>query len=231
MIDFVKSMNNETVFRAALRRAIKPWNLALSDECINRLARHYLAMVDANAAMNLTRITEPDAAAVLHYADSLAIADWMRSHEPSATSLLDIGTGPGFPSLPIAVACPGCNVVAVESTRKKAEFLSSLASQIRLENLEVVHAHTDHWKPNRRFDIVASRAVAELAECLKSGFRFVAASGWIVNFKTERMTEAELFRADVLSAKLGLATDRPFAYQLAFRDQLLARILDARRRK
>ena len=93
--------------------------------------------------MNLTRITRPAEAAVRLYADSLAVLSWARQsgNETGVRTVLDIGTGAGFPAVPLAVAAPDWRITAIEATNKKAAFVEQSARRVGAENLRVILRH------------------------------------------------------------------------------------------
>ncbi|MEK6798776.1 MAG: 16S rRNA (guanine(527)-N(7))-methyltransferase RsmG [Planctomycetota bacterium] len=173
-------------FIAALKTAVAPWRLQLSAEQVRAMSDHFLRMVEANRTMNLTRITDPAEAAVMHYADSLSVAAWAASRGIAVGTILDIGTGAGFPAVPLAIAHPDWAVTAIDGTRKKIDFLAVFASEAGLKNLHLGHAHADHWSSPGTFDCVCSRAVAWSAKFVEAAARFVRPGGWLIRFATQR---------------------------------------------
>lgn len=175
---------------------------------------HFARMIETNRHINLTRITDPAAAAVRHYADSLALVAWAAGRRATVSSVLDLGTGAGFPAVPIAVVRPDWAVAAIDGTRKKVEFVRRVASEIGVHNLTVEHAHTDHWEPGRRWDLVTARSVAPLSKLLTAAVGFVTSGGFIATFKTAKLERAEEEDAHATVARLGLRADEPFTYEL-----------------
>lgn len=212
-------------FQAALELAIQPWQLGLSAEQVQQLGAHYLAMVEVNAVMNLTRIVDPVEAAVKHYADSLALVHWSQTRGVAVRSLLDIGTGAGFPAVPIAVAEAGWEVVALDGTKKKIDFLTRSATAMGLSNLTAVHAHSAHWESDRTFDVVTARALGSIEECLSAAAKFVSPGGQVVLFKTEEKVEVEGQEAARKARHLRLAAVEPFTYELPVGEETLKRVL------
>lgn len=204
----------DTDFRAALRTALAQLKLAITNDQEDALAAHYQRMVEVNREVNLTRIIEPARAAVLHYADSLALLKWAETIDAPIRSVLDIGSGAGFPAFPIAVCRPEWTVTAIESTRKKLDFLSAVVEQTGLSNLRLSHAHSDHWDSADRFTVVTGRAIGKLADFIASARRFVEPGGWVVSFKTARMEDAERRAADHGGASTRLIAQPPFEYVL-----------------
>lgn len=160
--------------------------IALDDECLPRFRRYYELLIEWNTRFNLTRITEEDEAAVKHMLDSLSALrlpgsdGWRR--------LADVGSGAGFPGIPLKIARPGLEVTLIEATAKKVGFLAAIVKELGLEGVETVHGRGEECgrQPafRERFDVVTARAVAKLnalAEyCLPLavvGGRFIAYKG------------------------------------------------------
>jgi 16S rRNA (guanine527-N7)-methyltransferase len=219
-------MREETVaFRAALIHAVAPWGIAVEPDQIAALESHYLAMVTANEAMNLTRITDPIEAAIKHYADSLALLPWAVKVGLPSISLLDVGSGAGFPAVPIAVMRPEWRVTALDGTRKKAEFVSRIATDLGLKNLRAEHGHSDHWISGETFDFVATRAVASLARCMRTAHRFIRKGGSLIAFKTAALTSEEITEARQACTELEMEIEPPFLYELELNSEKLERAL------
>ncbi|MCO6436342.1 MAG: 16S rRNA (guanine(527)-N(7))-methyltransferase RsmG [Phycisphaerae bacterium] len=212
-------------FHNALREALAKWNLSLTPAQFDLLAAHYAAMVEYNQRVNLTRITDPAEAAVKHYADSLSVLHWVEQAGVGARNLLDIGTGAGFPAIPLAIAGPDWSVVALEATGKKVSFLIDFAREAKLTNLHVEHAHSAHWKTRRRFDLVTLKAVGSLRECFEQAGRFLCERGHVVVFKTAGISADETAEAEAFAGESGLTVLQPFVYELEYQLETLQRLL------
>jgi len=175
--------------------------------------------------MNLTRITDPAEAALKHYADSLSLLRWIQGGRMTPRTLLDIGTGAGFPGVPLAVMRPDWEVTTIDSTRKKTDFLAGWVTELRLANLRPRHAHASHWKTTMVFDVVVMRAVGSLATCLGQGARYVKRGGRIVVYKTASMKRAELRDATATALQLNLRSAEEFPYELEVGGETLHRLL------
>ncbi|MEK6676632.1 MAG: 16S rRNA (guanine(527)-N(7))-methyltransferase RsmG, partial [Planctomycetota bacterium] len=160
-------------FEKAFRSAIAVGGLECSAEQIAAMRGHFEAMVEANSRFNLTRIVDPVEAAVKHYADSLALVAWARDQSIAIKTLLDVGTGAGFPAIPLAIVRPEWRITALEATEKKVKFVEEAVGALGLENVTVCHGHLTHWGDGTRFDVVTFRAVGLLRKMLPMAAKFV----------------------------------------------------------
>jgi 16S rRNA (guanine527-N7)-methyltransferase len=221
----VRPMIVDSDFEQALRSAIADWPIALSPMAIEAMWGHFLMVVEKNRVMNLTRITEPGEAAVKHYADSLALAAWVQSTGIEVRTLLDVGTGPGFPAVPLAIARPDWSITAIDATRKKIEFLRHAASSLGLVNLTLEHAHASHWKTERQFDLVAFRALAKIGDAVELCGRFVRRGGRLVAYKSASLPPDEAGSLLRLASQNRFREAEKFTYSLPFPAAQLNRAL------
>ena len=126
----------------------------------------YLALLARwNATYNLTAIRDPHEMLVKHLLDSLAMQPFVRE----LASLADLGTGPGLPGIPLAIATPSLQVTLVESNGKKARFLREAVRRLALGNAHVVESRIEAFQPERPFDAITARALATLPLILQLG--------------------------------------------------------------
>lgn len=174
------------MFRGELSAAAKSFGLELTAAQLDALEKFYRLVVEQNRVMNLTAITEPREFAIKHVIDSLSA--WDENFFRDAESLADIGTGAGFPAIPLKVFRPRLRLCMIDSLAKRVNFLRRVVTELELDGVEVVHGRAEDLARQKifreQFDIVTSRAVARLnilAEyCLpfvKVGGRFVALKG------------------------------------------------------
>jgi 16S rRNA (guanine527-N7)-methyltransferase len=162
-------------------------------------------LLGANEFLNLTRITNPAQAQVLHIADSLTLLP----HIPtSIKSIADIGSGGGVPGIPLAILFPDIPVALIESTRKKADFMRDVASEMKLKNITVIpdRAENLHKNPKARYDLITARAVAPLADLIQWCVPLLRENGRLIAMKglkadTELSESAELIKKFRLSTK------------------------------
>lgn len=163
-----------------------------------RLTVHMLAI---NEHMNLTAITELDSIILKHYADSLTASEYI----PAGATLIDVGCGAGFPSLPLALARPDIKITAIDSTAKRINYISETAEIFGLTNISAFTARAEDLskKPGFResFDISCARAVARLNVLCELCLPFVKLGGSFIAMKAN--TDSELFEAGDAIVKLG----------------------------
>ena len=140
------------MFKELLAEEFRPYG-SLSEVQLEQLARHYSALTHWNKRLNLTRIRELKESVQFHYCESLFLA---RALPPGAHRLVDIGSGGGFPGIPVAIFRPDCEVTLVESHQRKAVFLREATRG--LENVKVISKRAEDVRD--QFDWLISRAVA-----------------------------------------------------------------------
>jgi 16S rRNA (guanine(527)-N(7))-methyltransferase RsmG len=149
-------------FALALQRAIKELGLRqLTREQMGKMAEHYAMLVKWNRRVNLTNIIEPGQAARLHYAEALFGSQFLGD----ARAALDIGSGAGFPAIPMAIMRPNLRVTALEPNRKKAIFLEEVKFELKLENLSIARAHIQAFDRSG-YDLLISRALPKASKVL-----------------------------------------------------------------
>jgi 16S rRNA (guanine527-N7)-methyltransferase len=166
--------------------ARRQFGVALSPRQIESFAAYSEALVAWNARFNLTAIHEPAEVEVKHFLDSLTVVPHLG--RTGAGRLVDVGSGAGFPGLPIKIACPAWRVTLIEATGKKADFCRHVVQQLGLDGVEVIHARAEEVGQleahRQRYDVAVARAVAGmrvLAEYLlplvRVGGRAIAQKG------------------------------------------------------
>ena len=156
-IELNAAMNDksEREFLSALEAALDDLDLkSLTASQARLIASHFRMLNQWNRRINLTRIIEPDRAAKLHYAESIFGARFIGD----ASSMLDIGAGAGFPSIPVAILKPRLRVTALEANQKKALFLTEVKDALQLANFEVARARLEEFDWSS-YDLLTSRAL------------------------------------------------------------------------
>ncbi len=200
---------DKDAFLSALRRsaALSGVDMLLTPEKEETMAKLCERLFSENRRYNLTAIKTPEKAAVLHFADSLTAARFL----PSGASLIDIGAGGGFPSLPLAVARPDITVLAVDSTAKKVRYLNETAALFGISNLRALSARAEELAQEPRyreaFDVAIARAVAALPVLCELCIPFVKLGGHFLAMKGEA-AESELREAEHAPRILGASDFR-----------------------
>jgi 16S rRNA (guanine527-N7)-methyltransferase len=143
-------------------------------------------MDEWGARMNLTAIRDRDQQLTKHVLDSLSVWPWVRGER-----VADLGSGAGFPGIPLAVLEPQRHFALIESTGKKCDFLREVVRQLALENVEVVQVRAESYRPQVRFGTVVARAVGPIPELVRRAGHLVAGGGRLLAMKG-RLPEAEL---------------------------------------
>lgn len=172
--------------REVLSLGCKELGLEINDVQLDSFDTFTKLLLEWNRKFNLTRITDPEEIAVLHYVDSLALL--AVEHLPLGSSLIDVGTGAGLPGIALKIMRPDLKVTLVDSVRKKLTFVEAVVTTLNLADVELVHSRAEDLAKmpayREQFDVVVGRAVARLkllAEfCIpfcKIGGKFIAYKG------------------------------------------------------
>lgn len=169
----------------------KEKNICLNGEQIDRFNQYYSMLVEWNKVMNLTGITEYQEVCLKHFTDSLTIARVLDMENVSA--LIDIGTGAGFPGIPIKIAFPHIDVVLLDSLNKRIRFLDAVCDNLGLKSVKTLHGRAEDYAKNsmyrEQFDVCASRAVANLSTLSEYCIPFVKKGGYFVSYKSGNSDE------------------------------------------
>ena len=169
---------------------------------IDAFEKYYNLLVEENEKYNLTAITEPDKIILNHYADCVTLASRLKK----GASIIDVGCGAGFPSLPLAIVRPDLKILAVDSTAKRVNYVSETAKMLGLDNLTAVamRAEDGGKSPEYRekFDYATARAVAEMRVLCELTLPFVRLGGQMIAMKGKN-AEFELSAAKKAIATLG----------------------------
>lgn len=180
MVDFEQDR-----FEKTLEAGLEELSLSITKEEISKMSRFARSVVITNRSLNLTRILSMEEMAIKHFVDSLSC---FLIDLPPHLKCMDVGTGAGFPGIPLAICRPGWSVVLLDSLRKRLKFLDQVRDDLKLENTVTLHARAEDAGQDKRhreqYDLVFSRAVASLPILLefcgpltKVGGRFVAMKG------------------------------------------------------
>ena len=163
---------------ATLRAGVAQLGIELNEAQAGQLLRLLDELDEWNQRMNLTAIRERDAQITKHLLDSLSVQPFLRGER-----ILDVGTGAGFPGLPLAIVNPALQFTLLDATAKKLKFIEHVASLLALPNVQTVHTRAENYRPGQRFDIVVSRAVGPVEQFVKWAGHLCAGGGRLLAMK------------------------------------------------
>ena len=187
-----------------LSDGIKKIGLEANKNQIKKFMEYYEMLIEKNKVMNLTAITELDEVVVKHFLDSVLSAKVINMNEYD--SLIDVGTGAGFPGIPLKIMFPHLKVVLLDSLNKRLNFLNEVIDELELENIYTIHGRAEDIGRNveyrEHFDLCVSRAVANLSTLSEYCIPFIKKNGMFVSYKSEHSDE-ETVNAENAIKKLG----------------------------
>ncbi len=184
-------MRDNTIFK----NGIEALGLSLSDEQYNQFEIFYDMLIEKNKVMNLTAITEYEDVVTKHFVDSLLICKNQKIYEmlKKGCKVIDIGTGAGFPGIPLKIAFPESEFVLMDSLNKRINFLCDVICALKLQKIKAIHARCEEVarKPEyrERFDLCVSRAVAKTNSLAELCMPFVKVHGMFVPYKSGNIDE------------------------------------------
>jgi 16S rRNA (guanine527-N7)-methyltransferase len=188
----------------------KQMGVELDESQVETLWRYGVMLRERNAHVNLTSIVSPEGILTLHMLDSLSIAP----HLGEARRIIDVGTGGGFPGVPLAVACPQRDFTLIDGTQKKIRFVAESVAALDIRNVQAVAARAESFHGEKNFDAVVVRAVGTLADVLHNTGKLLGANGRLLAMKG-RVPEDEIralprgWKAEVIPLRVpGLDAER-----------------------
>ena len=173
--------------RELLTAGLRELGVAECPSAADNLLRYSEILREKNKVMNLTAITDPTEIVTRHFLDCAALAPYM----PQDGRVLDVGTGAGFPGMPLAILCPQTEFVLLDALRKRIDFLNEVIAELGLTNVTAVHARAEDYARDNRgtFDLAVSRAVADLRVLSELALPMVKVGGAFLAMKAEDCTE------------------------------------------
>ena len=177
------------IFEEEMSKKSKILGVRFSVEQIEQFYKYMNLLIEWNEKMNLTAITEPKEIILKHFIDSLTILKYIDDN----SKLVDVGTGAGFPGVPLSIMNPTLKITLVDSLNKRLIFLQEVVKELNLKNIEIVHARAEEFGQNKnyreKFDIATSRAVANLATLSEYLVPLVKIGGKIISMKASNAKE------------------------------------------
>lgn len=163
----------------------KEFGISLTDNMLERFQIFYDILMEKNKVMNLTAITDEKEVVLKHFVDSIALIKYISL---DCERLIDVGTGAGFPGIPLAIVCDNAQITLMDSLNKRIEFLNEVIDKCGLENVKTIHSRAEDLGREKdyreQYDIVVSRAVANLSVLLEYCMPFSRVGGKFISYKS-----------------------------------------------
>ena len=173
------------------KNGLQQLHIALSEKQMEQFLQYYELLVEKNKVINLTAITEFDEVVEKHFLDSVSLTKQMDLHQP--LKVLDLGTGAGFPGIPLKIVFPELEITLMDSLNKRVLFLQDVISSLQLENIEAVHGRAEEAARNKKyresFDLCVSRAVANISTLSEYCLPFVKIGGSFISYKSSTIED------------------------------------------
>jgi len=216
-------MNKETLVIELLKLGIE-----LSKEKIEQIEEFCLFLLSENKKYNLTAIRELEEVYLKHVYDSLTLIK--AKDLTKEQTLLDIGSGGGFPGIILKIVFPTLKITLLDSNSKKTKFLELVKNKLKLDNLTIINARAEEYIINARecYDLVTARAVASLNVLVELAVPFLKTSGYFIAMKADILSEIELAKqsALILNFKIEEIIELKLPIQNSLRNLVVIRKLD-----
>jgi len=189
------------------KKSLFELNIELNDGQLQQFVDYYEMLIEKNKVMNLTAITDFKEVLNKHFIDSLSIVKVL---EPKQEKILDLGTGAGFPGIPLKIVFPETEIVLLDSLNKRLVFLDEVIQKLGLKKIHTLHGRAEDYGKNpdfrEQFDICVSRAVAKLSSLSEYCLPYVRKGGVFISYKSGEVME-ELDQAKKAFQVLGAQVD------------------------
>ncbi len=173
------------------KNGLQQLHIELSEKQMEQFLQYYEMLVEKNKVMNLTAITEFDEVVEKHFLDSVSLTQQLDLHQP--LKVLDLGTGAGFPGIPLKIVFPELEITLMDSLNKRVLFLQDVISSLQLQNIEAVHGRAEEAARNKKyresFDLCVSRAVANISTLSEYCLPFVKIGGSFISYKSSTIED------------------------------------------
>ena len=178
-----------------LRTEIEKIGIHLEDKQVQQFLVYYELLTEWNKVMNLTAITDFKEVVQKHFVDSLSLIKAVDGSflQKKGISMIDIGTGAGFPGIPLKIVFPNLKVTFLDSLNKRIKFLNEVTGKLELRNITAIHGRAEDFAKQKeyreQFDLSVSRAVANLATLSEYSLPYVKKGGFFFSYKAEDIEE------------------------------------------
>ncbi|MEQ2701558.1 16S rRNA (guanine(527)-N(7))-methyltransferase RsmG [Hungatella hathewayi] len=180
-------------FKDRLGRELNQFSIILENSQINQFYQYYELLDEWNKVMNLTAITDQNEVITKHFVDSLALVNAMGEISTKEYKIIDIGTGAGFPGIPLKIAFPQLKITLMDSLNKRIKFLNEVIEQLGLKEITAVHSRAEDLGRDKdyreKYDLSVSRAVANLSTLSEYCMPFVKPGGFFISYKSGKIEE------------------------------------------
>ena len=168
-----------------LKKTLEAMNIENSQELIEKFRIYMEGVLEWNEKVNLTTITDPDEFAIKHFADSIICANY--PEYINAAKIIDVGTGAGFPGIPLSIISPEKEFILMDSLNKRLKIIDELCQRADIKNVVTLHARAEELAKNKahreRYDLCVSRAVANMAVLAEYCLPFIKVGGFLMAYK------------------------------------------------
>lgn len=169
------------------------FNIVLDDKKMDSFLKYYELLIEWNSFMNLTSITDFSEVMKKHFIDSISLVNAVPYLLKDSYQIIDVGSGAGFPGIPLKIIFPQLKVTLIDSLNKRIKFLNEVSNSLGLENMTIIHGRAEDLarpgKLREKYDFCISRAVSNLATLSEYCIPFVRKNGFFISYKSEQISE------------------------------------------